>query len=94
MPQPAQLLALGGGVRGTSQDLGQAQAHVARAQAAGMQTLAQAQQLRLQVEQAGGTGLAHDGGGHDGDWGLAQGRGLGGLGDLEAKVTVRIAEAV
>lgn len=64
-------------MQGTSRDLGQAQAHVARAQAAGMQALAQAQQLGLQVEQAGGTGLAHDGGGHDGDRGLAQGRGWG-----------------
>lgn len=84
MPQRAQRLALGGGLPGTSQDLGQARAHLARAQA---------QRLGLQVEQAGGTGLAHDGGGQKGDRGLAQGRGLGGLGDLKAYVTVRVAEA-
>ena len=48
--QPAQGLALGGGMQGAGEDLGQAQAHVARAQAA---------LAGLPVEQAGGTGLAH-----------------------------------
>ena len=91
--QPAQGLALAGRMQGAGEDLGAAEADVARAQSGLLQALAQAQ---LASEQAGRAGLAHVGlaqaGGQQRERLLAGCR-CGIVGDLEAEVAIAVAQA-
>ena len=94
--QPAQGLALAGRMQGAGEDLGAAEADVARAQSGLLQALAQAQLASEQVEQAGRAGLAHVGlaqaGGQQRERLLAGCR-CGIVGDLEAEVAIAVAQA-
>ena len=97
LAQPAQGLALAARMQGAGQDLGEAQADVAGAQAALEEALAQAELAGQQVEQAGGTGLARvgvaQGGGQQGERGFGRRLGRSVVGDAEAEVVTGVAEA-